>query len=83
MCSTRIDFEITGLSSSALHSGGGTGMLLVVKDSRDALFGAWMGEGIRLEKKGGYFGNGESSVAFPFHSFFSSLTCFQLPMEIR
>jgi len=36
-----------------------SGMLLVMKDSDDAVFGAWMGEGIH-PSKGSYFGSGES-----------------------
>ncbi|KAH9476519.1 Oxidation resistance protein 1 [Psilocybe cubensis] len=36
-------------------------MLVVVKDAQGALFGAWLSEGVRMEKKGkGYFGGGES-----------------------
>ena len=42
----------------AAHAGGA---LLVVRDGSDALFGAWMGEGIR-PSKGAYFGSGESCV---------------------
>lgn len=39
--------------------------LLIMKDSNDALFGAWMGEGIR-PSKGAYYGSGESYVpCFP------------------
>ncbi|KAI0309573.1 TLD-domain-containing protein [Amylostereum chailletii] len=39
------------------HIGGGA--LVVVRDAADAVFGAWMGEGVRREK-GGYYGSGES-----------------------
>ena len=35
------------------------GVLLVVRDAGDAVFGAWMGEGIR-PSKGAYYGSGES-----------------------
>lgn len=37
------------------------GALMIVRDSNDAVFGAWMGEGIKLSK-GSYFGSGESYV---------------------
>ena len=33
--------------------------LMVVRDSQDAVFGAWMGEGIH-PSKGAYYGSGES-----------------------
>ncbi|KAL0952980.1 hypothetical protein HGRIS_007192 [Hohenbuehelia grisea] len=36
------------------------GALVVVKDAGDAVFGAWMGEGIRTSRGKGYFGSGES-----------------------
>lgn len=39
------------------------GALLVIKDDGESVFGAWMGEGIRMEK-GGYYGSGESYVLF-------------------
>ncbi|KAI0691826.1 TLD-domain-containing protein [Cytidiella melzeri] len=35
------------------------GALLVLRDSNDAVFGGWMGEGIR-QSKGSYYGSGES-----------------------
>ncbi|EKM48308.1 uncharacterized protein PHACADRAFT_155199 [Phanerochaete carnosa HHB-10118-sp] len=38
------------------HAGGA---LLVLRDANDAVFGAWMGEGIRMSK-GAYYGSGES-----------------------
>ncbi|KAL6307308.1 TLD-domain-containing protein [Sparassis latifolia] len=38
------------------HTGGA---LVILRDSRNAVFGAWMGEGIHLSK-GAYFGSGES-----------------------
>lgn len=39
---------------------------MAIQDAHDAVFGAWLSEGIKLEK-GGYYGSGESSV---------SLSCF-------
>lgn len=39
------------------------GALVVIKDEGEAVFGVWMGEGIRKER-GGYYGSGESSVSF-------------------
>ncbi|KAL4255640.1 Oxidation resistance protein 1 [Pleurotus pulmonarius] len=36
------------------------GALVVVKDSGNVVFGAWMGEGIRMTKGRGYYGSGES-----------------------
>ena len=42
------------------HTGGA---LLVMRDSNDAMFGAWVGDGIR-QSKGAYYGNGESYVPF-------------------
>jgi len=33
--------------------------MVVVKDSQDGVFGAWMGDGVRLNK-GSYYGSGES-----------------------
>ncbi|KAF9039852.1 TLDc domain-containing protein, partial [Panaeolus papilionaceus] len=41
---------------------GNTGMLLVIKDSGDTVFGAWLGEGIRTRhlKGNSHFGGGES-----------------------
>lgn len=36
-----------------------TGALVVVRDAGDAIFGAWMGEGLKLSK-GSYYGSGES-----------------------
>ena len=42
----------------AAHAGGA---LVVVRDANDAVFGAWMGEGIRISK-GAYYGSGESCV---------------------
>jgi len=40
---------------------GGTtsGALVVIKDSGDVVFGAWMGEGLKISR-GGYYGSGES-----------------------
>ncbi|KAF7799183.1 hypothetical protein EIP86_010414 [Pleurotus ostreatoroseus] len=35
------------------------GALLIVRDSNEAVFGAWMGEGIKMSK-GSYYGSGES-----------------------
>jgi hypothetical protein len=35
-------------------------MLLVIKDSGDAVFGVWMGEGIKHSKGKGYYGSGDS-----------------------
>jgi hypothetical protein len=35
------------------------GALLVMRDAGDAVFGVWMGEGVRLSK-GSYYGSGES-----------------------
>ncbi|KAF9218650.1 TLD-domain-containing protein [Gyrodon lividus] len=35
------------------------GGLVVIQDARDAVFGAWLSEGVRLER-GGYYGSGES-----------------------
>jgi len=46
---------------SRAHPNPPKGGLLVLKDARDAVFGAWLSEGVRLEK-GGYYGSGESSV---------------------
>ncbi|GJE96157.1 TLD-domain-containing protein [Phanerochaete sordida] len=40
----------------AAHTGGA---LLVIRDSNDVVFGAWMGEGIHMSK-GAYYGSGES-----------------------
>lgn len=40
------------------HAGGA---LVVMRDSNDAVFGAWMGEGIHMSK-GAYYGSGESCV---------------------
>ncbi|KAI0061362.1 TLD-domain-containing protein, partial [Artomyces pyxidatus] len=40
----------------AAHPGGA---VVVVRDANDAVFGAWMGEGVR-PSKGAYFGSGES-----------------------
>lgn len=37
------------------------GGLLVIQDANEAVFGAWISEGIRLEK-GGYYGSGEACV---------------------
>ncbi|KAG1727275.1 TLD-domain-containing protein [Suillus paluster] len=58
-----------GISLNTLYSrcepklpstpGSTKGALVVVKDARDAVFGAWMGEGLWLER-GGYYGSGES-----------------------
>jgi hypothetical protein len=39
---------------------GRPGMLLVIKDSGDAVFGVWMGEGIKQSKGKGYYGSGDS-----------------------
>lgn len=39
------------------------GALMVVRDANDAVFGVWMGEGIRMSK-GAYYGSGESCVQF-------------------
>ena len=55
-------------SSSSSGGGGATlvgtglgrpGMFLVAKDSGDAVFGVWMGEGIRPSRGKGYYGSGE------------------------
>ncbi|KIJ64193.1 hypothetical protein HYDPIDRAFT_112140 [Hydnomerulius pinastri MD-312] len=35
------------------------GGLVAIQDAHDTVFGAWLGEGVRLEK-GGYYGSGES-----------------------
>ena len=35
--------------------------LVIMRDSNETLFGAWIGEGIR-PSKGAYFGSGESYV---------------------
>ena len=35
------------------------GSLVVLKDSGDAVFGAWLGEGVKMSK-GSYYGSGES-----------------------
>ena len=37
------------------------GALVVMRDANDAIFGAWMSEGIKLSK-GAYYGSGESCV---------------------
>lgn len=37
------------------------GTLVIMRDSGDAVFGAWMGEGIH-QSKGSYYGSGESCV---------------------
>jgi len=34
--------------------------IVVVRDAGDAVFGAWLGEGILRDKGKGYFGSGES-----------------------
>ncbi|KAF8625507.1 hypothetical protein AX15_005338 [Amanita polypyramis BW_CC] len=39
---------------------GRPGMLFVSKDSGDAVFGVWIGEGIRPSRGKGYYGSGES-----------------------
>ncbi|KAF9494142.1 TLD-domain-containing protein [Pleurotus eryngii] len=36
------------------------GALIAIKDSGNVVFGAWMGEGIRMTKGRGYYGSGES-----------------------
>lgn len=41
-----------------------------MRDSNDAVFGAWMGEGIHMSK-GAYYGSGESCVFRPSRSAFS------------
>ena len=41
------------------HAGGGGGALVVVRDAGDALFGVWLGDGVR-PSKGSYYGSGES-----------------------
>ena len=38
---------------------GRPGMMVVVKDSGDSVFGVWMGEGIRQSRGKGYYGSGE------------------------
>ena len=58
-----------GISLNTLYSrcepklpstpGATKGALVVVRDALDAIFGAWMGDGLWLER-GGYFGSGES-----------------------
>lgn len=58
-----------GISLNTLYSrcepklpsvpGATKGALVVVRDARDAIFGAWLGEGLWLER-GGYYGSGES-----------------------
>lgn len=35
------------------------GSLVVLKDSGDAVFGVWLGEGVKMSK-GSYYGSGES-----------------------
>lgn len=50
---------------SRAHPNPPKGGLLVVRDAEDTLFGAWMSEGIRLEK-GAYYGSGESCVVVTF-----------------
>ena len=42
------------------HTGGA---LVVMRDAGDAVFGAWMGQGIHLSK-GAYYGSGESCVHY-------------------
>ncbi|KAH0834279.1 TLD-domain-containing protein [Lanmaoa asiatica] len=44
---------------SRAHPNPPKGGLLVIQDARDAIFGAWLSEGVKLEK-GGYYGSGES-----------------------
>ncbi|KAJ7582643.1 TLD-domain-containing protein [Mycena floridula] len=39
---------------------GRNGIVLVIKDANDAIFGAFNGEGLRLSKGKGYYGSGES-----------------------
>lgn len=51
------------------------GALIVMRDSNDAVFGAWMTEGIHMSK-GAYYGSGESYV-------FSSLKDRDLPNFLR
>ncbi|OAX36056.1 TLD-domain-containing protein [Rhizopogon vinicolor AM-OR11-026] len=58
-----------GISLNTLYSrcepkvpsapGATKGALVVVRDARDAIFGAWMGDGLWLERAG-YYGSGES-----------------------
>ncbi|TFK59542.1 TLD-domain-containing protein [Pluteus cervinus] len=36
------------------------GALVIIKDSEDSLFGAWIGEGIKMSRGKGYYGSGES-----------------------
>ncbi|KAI9457383.1 TLD-domain-containing protein [Boletus coccyginus] len=51
---------------SRAHPNPPKGGLLVLKDAGDAVFGAWLSEGVRLEK-GGYYGSGESFL-WRYHS---------------
>ncbi|KAG8215521.1 TLD-domain-containing protein [Butyriboletus roseoflavus] len=44
---------------SRAHPNPPKGGLLVIQDAHDAVFGAWLSEGVKLEK-GGYYGSGES-----------------------
>lgn len=46
---------------SRAHPNPPKGGLLVIQDANEAVFGAWLSEGVKLEK-GGYYGSGESSV---------------------
>jgi hypothetical protein len=42
-------------------SGGRKGAMLVIRDALDGVFGAWIGEGLRLHQTGeGHFGGGDS-----------------------
>ena len=43
--------------------------LVVIRDAEDAVFGAWMGEGVHPHRNG-YYGSGESCVAFQIHARF-------------
>ena len=54
-----------GISLNTLYARCSThlgGSLIVIKDSEDTLFGAWLGENIH-QSKGAYYGSGESYVS--------------------
>jgi hypothetical protein len=48
-------------SSANKISGGRKGAMLVIRDTFDGVFGAWIGEGLRMHLTGeGHFGGGDS-----------------------
>lgn len=56
-------YHLSSVSASSLNkvSGGRKGALLIIRDSLDGVFGAWVAEGIRLNHTGeGHFGGGDS-----------------------